>query len=252
MGLKNLNPPSKIADSDLPESIMRDIEADNKIAAAIATHVATPDPHQGKRTFNPVAQTQCLSTGTIKENNNSFVNRCGLEVKSSGGATDDAYMSFHIGGVFAFHLGLDKSTNQLAVGGWSLGNVSYPVWHGGFGRPVWESPSDSRLKQNIRPIPSALALLLECKPVSFRYNRFIREKKDFFGSSFQRDKVHYGFLAEDVPLQDLVFQNDGYLGLNYQEFIPFLVRAIQEQQAQIQELQVQVSDLKNGLATDLN
>jgi len=47
-------------------------------------------------------------------------------------------------------------------------------------------------------------------------------------------------------------EGEGYLGLDYIEIIPFLCRAVQEQQTQIQELQAQVSDLKNHLVTDLN
>jgi len=239
--LTNLNPPATIADADIPGSITRDAE----VTAALTAHIQGADPHTGKRTFSPGAKSVGLSTGTIAENNNSVVNRCGLEAQASG-ATDAAYMSFHRPGLFAIHFGLDSNTNRLSVGGWSMGPISYDIFHRGFGEPVWQSPSDSRLKQNIRPIPSALALLLECKPVSFRYNRTIREKKDFFGSSFQRDKVHYGFLADDVPLQDLVFEKDGHLGLDYLEFIPFIVRAMQEQQEQIKLLEARLETISKA------
>jgi hypothetical protein len=46
----------------------------------------------------------------------------------------------------------------------------------------------------------------------------------------------YGFIAKDFPLQDLVWETDGYLGIDYIEIIPFLCRAIQEIQEQINEL----------------
>jgi hypothetical protein len=62
---------------------------------------------------------------------------------------------------------------------------------------------------------------------------------------FQREKTHYWFIANDFPLQDLVWQsNDGYLGINCVEIVPFLCRAIQEQQQQIEDLK------KNLLASD--
>ncbi len=51
-----------------------------------------------------------------------------IEVKN---ATGDAFMAFHVGGDFAAYFGLDNSTNDFAVGGWSMGNNQYKVWHAG-------------------------------------------------------------------------------------------------------------------------
>ena len=52
-----------------------------------------------------------------------------LEVYSATG--DDAYMQFHIAGQYAFNFGIDKNSNDLFVGGWSMGNATYKVWHQG-------------------------------------------------------------------------------------------------------------------------
>ncbi|MCA6385990.1 MAG: hypothetical protein IM620_21165, partial [Cytophagales bacterium] len=43
----------------------------------------------------------------------------------------DAFMTFHVNSDFAFHFGLDTTTNDLFVGGWSFGAVKYRVWHEG-------------------------------------------------------------------------------------------------------------------------
>jgi hypothetical protein len=43
----------------------------------------------------------------------------------------DAFMQFHVGGDFALYFGLDGSTNDLAVGGWSMGANKYRVYHAG-------------------------------------------------------------------------------------------------------------------------
>lgn len=43
----------------------------------------------------------------------------------------DALMTFHVGGDYAVHFGLDGSRNDLVVGGWSKGAVSYKLWHEG-------------------------------------------------------------------------------------------------------------------------
>ncbi len=40
-------------------------------------------------------------------------------------------MSFHVGGDYALHFGLDGTTNDLAVGGWSKGATNYKIWHQG-------------------------------------------------------------------------------------------------------------------------
>jgi len=54
----------------------------------------------------------------------------GLQVyQSTAGA--DAFMTFHINGDFAGHFGIDGTTNDLFVGGWSYGAVKNKVWHAG-------------------------------------------------------------------------------------------------------------------------
>ena len=46
-------------------------------------------------------------------------------------AGEDAFMAFHVGGDYALYFGLDGASNDLAVGGWSLGANKYKVWHAG-------------------------------------------------------------------------------------------------------------------------
>ena len=53
-----------------------------------------------------------------------------IEVYNSGSG-NDAFMSFHTGGDFALYFGLDADTNDLSVGGWSMGANKYRVWHAG-------------------------------------------------------------------------------------------------------------------------
>jgi hypothetical protein len=43
----------------------------------------------------------------------------------------DASMSFHVSGDYAVHFGLDGATNQLSVGGWSMGGNKYRIFHAG-------------------------------------------------------------------------------------------------------------------------
>ena len=53
-----------------------------------------------------------------------------IEVYNSGSG-NDAFMSFHTGSDYALYFGLDADTNDLSVGGWSMGANKYRVWHAG-------------------------------------------------------------------------------------------------------------------------
>ena len=46
-------------------------------------------------------------------------------------AQADAMMAFHVSGDYAVNFGLDGSTNKLSVGGWSMGNSVYEIYHSG-------------------------------------------------------------------------------------------------------------------------
>jgi hypothetical protein len=60
----------------------------------------------------------------------------GFEVITSG--ANAAYMTFHRAGNHAVRFGLDTD-NQLKVGGWSLGNVAYTLYHTGNLNPITTS-----------------------------------------------------------------------------------------------------------------
>lgn len=46
-------------------------------------------------------------------------------------ANADAFMTFHVAGDYALYFGLDGGTNELSVGGWSMGSTAYKIWHAG-------------------------------------------------------------------------------------------------------------------------
>jgi len=115
----------------------------------------------------------------------------------------------------------------------------------------WVSTSDRRLKKNVEDIPDALSSLLKLRPVSF----------DFISNPDGRKCV--GFIAQEIqeiPLFDYLVMDTGrkgenedtpYLGIAITDFIPYSVKAIQEQnklitdqQKQIDNQQKQIDDLK--------
>jgi trimeric autotransporter adhesin len=95
------------------------------------------------------------------------------------------------------------------------------------------NPSDMRLKDDIESIDNSLERVMQLRPVTFTW------KSD--------GKQGIGFIAQEMEnvIPDLVVTGeDGYKGIYTVEMIPFLVKALQEQQAMIDELQRKVSELQ--------
>lgn len=121
------------------------------------------------------------------------------------------------------------------------------------------STSDATLKKDITNLHYGLKELLELKPVTFKW-------KDELTSTNQKvpeDKkvTKIGFLAQDLAkvIPEVVqthswqitdekkpaeFLPNKNLGVFYSDLIPVTVKAIQEQQAQIEELKTAVAELK--------
>jgi len=96
--------------------------------------------------------------------------------------------------------------------------------------------SDQTLKKNIVPIDTALGSVLALKPVVFNFN-----------NEPDGGALHPGLIAQQTQqVIPLVVSNmpdgqtgaaSGKLGINYSEIVPYLIRAIQELEAQIVALQ---------------
>jgi hypothetical protein len=90
--------------------------------------------------------------------------------------------------------------------------------------------SDIRMKTNIKNLKYGLSEVLKFRPVSYTWKSDANSKK-------------IGLIAQEV--QDVVPEvvTDGeYLGMNYAELVPVLIKAIQEQQKLIDELTVKVKN----------
>ena len=107
---------------------------------------------------------------------------------------------------------------------------------------TWTSYSDERLKTNIENFDSVLENILSLRTIKYHF-------KDVDEQDSQK---RYGLVAQDlvgkfdeVLSKSKFSENDDteYLGVRYTELIPVLVKAIQEQQIQIQNLQEQINIL---------
>lgn len=114
--------------------------------------------------------------------------------------------------------------------------------------------SDRNTKENIQPLQAGLSTIMLLNPVKYQYKPNIDPSGD----------TRFGLIAQDVQavLPEVVVTEDvdvdpesgevirtkgEYLAMNYIDLIPVLIKAVQEQQAEIEELkrQLEASTLNN-------
>ena len=116
----------------------------------------------------------------------------------------------------------------------SSGTLSGSIEHTGSTAVTYNTSSDYRLKENIKPLENGLDRLNNLKPVKFDW------KED--GTSSE------GFIAHEVQeiFADAVSgKKDAEMmqGMDYGRITPLLVKAIQEQQEQIEQLKTEIEKL---------
>ena len=124
------------------------------------------------------------------------------------------------------------------------------------------SPSDIRLKENVRSINedgSALEHVLDMNVIKFNYKKKATTESDTAtvnnrtnGKKYK--KTHYGLSAQELQkiYPELVDEGqEGYLCVNYIELVPVLIRSIQELKAELDEAKnAGNSNMTRGGATD--
>jgi hypothetical protein len=137
---------------------------------------------------------------------------------------------------------------EVLVGG-STDNGAYNLQCNGtavWGAGAYVNGSDERIKDDITPIVSGLDVVEKLNPVTYRYKE-----------SWTKDQsVQTGFIAQEllVALEDQVYVegvvqqggSEGYYSVAYQNLIPILTKAIQEQQAIIEALTARIEALENA------
>jgi hypothetical protein len=149
-----------------------------------------------------------------------------------------------------------------------IGNSSVTVIGGYAG---WSNLSDSRFKKNIQPNVAGLDFIMKLNPVT--YSMDVQKLNAFFGKKDEpgEDKVaaasaiaakeqivYSGFSAQEVEkaaaAADYNFsgvikpQNEkDHYSMVYSDFVPSLVKAIQEQQSLINDLKKENAAIKEQL-----
>jgi len=103
----------------------------------------------------------------------------------------------------------------------------------------WIPVSDMRRKKNIEPMNSVLGKVMLLRPKTYH----------FLQNDPQQVNKTTGFLAQDVQdvfPQIVIKDKDGTMGLAYRNFAVIAIKAIQEQQVMIEELQKEIEALKGN------
>jgi len=110
------------------------------------------------------------------------------------------------------------------------------------GTSAWQTVSDARFKQNIKPIKSALEKVKSLRGVTYDWKKGVDPERQF------SDAKQIGFIAQEVEkvVPELVHKDKkGTYSIMYSQAVPVLVEAIKEQQSTIEKLQTQLSELES-------
>jgi hypothetical protein len=164
---------------------------------------------------------------------------------NQNGSTTGKHICFDTNG--SERMRIDYSGEVRIAGTTDRGNYKLQV----NGTGVWAqgsyvNGSDARWKDNVQTLDcNCLDIINDLRSVSYNYN------EDSGASDLTT--IHLGFIAQEVEqatgnhpwLSGLVTEDpEGYKSMAYQELIPVLTKAIQEQQAIIEELQTRLSALE--------
>jgi hypothetical protein len=120
--------------------------------------------------------------------------------------------------------------NQVRIGNTSNTPLQYAAI-----QVAWNCSSDRRWKENIQPIGLGMNFLKQLRPVTYH-----RKGNSDSGLEMGLIAQEVEELLNEVGITDLGLihkDENGYLSLRYNDLIPILVKALQEQQAEIETLQ---------------
>ena len=174
---------------------------------------------------------------------------------------------------FTVNVDAANRTNCVLIGGNSVlapgGDNSVRIGNSSMtsigGQVGWTTLSDERIKENVINDVKGLAFIMKLQPVTYNYSieksNILQNKESTteWAGKYDVEKIKFsGFLAQKVEkaAQDAGYSfsgvdkpkdGNGLWGLRYSEFVVPLVKAVQEQQTMIEQLQKQVSALQEQI-----
>jgi hypothetical protein len=150
------------------------------------------------------------------------------------------------------------ASNQVRIGNASVTSIG--------GQVGWTTLSDGRFKEEVQDSVVGLDFIMKLRPVSYKLNLgALAEHLNTPDSLRIEDSekeagnvIHNGFIAQEVEKAaeetgfdfhgvDAPKNEDDYYGLRYSEFVPSLVKAVQEQQVIIDTQQALIQELETRL-----
>ncbi len=165
----------------------------------------------------------------------------GAEVEASSAQVTTGNNNILIG--FSANVPSASGNNQVRVGNNSTTYAAIQV--------AWNCSSDRRWKENIQPIGLGMNFIKELRPVTYH-----RKGNSHPGPEMGLIAQEVEELLNELGIKDLglVHKDDnGYLSLRYNDLIPILVKVLQEQQAEIENLQKeshQLADDRQRITAD--
>lgn len=172
----------------------------------------------------------------------------GCSVRGDIGGNNDDLKIFRVnpanGSFVGISMQLVNSNGRVLIAG-NTDNGAYNLQCNGsgvWGAGAYVNGSDQRIKEDISPLSDTLDIINALNPVTFRYKE-----------EWSNDRaIQPGFIAQEVEstLADTIYgngivqQGGTYLGLAYQNFIPLLVKAVQELNAKVEALEARVAELE--------
>jgi len=152
----------------------------------------------------------------------------------------------------AFLAGNTNTSNNM-IGVWaqtSAGNSRYGLYSPNRCISLqWLVISDGRLKQNVKKMGSTLDKVLKLTPVTYNFDNTLefgfltQDVENIFPNIVYKNGV-YDPEIKITPKSKIEASNFRYDAMNYIGLIPILVKAIQEQQIEIEKLKEELKTLK--------
>lgn len=239
--------------------------------------------HNNAQNFNTALGFQCMggnSTGQLNTavGNNALLNNITGNLNTAIGisaliSNDTGSQNTAIGANADVALFVGPLTNATAIGFGAVCDASNKVRIGNIivetieGQVAFTTPSDGRFKINVQNNIPGLSFIMNLRPVTYQVDMDqmaalmqIPDEKRLKGREVKQSKIiKSGFIAQEVEvaaqkcgydfdgLNTPESEDKGYYGLAYSSFVMSLVKAVQEQQALILELQQSVQQLNETM-----
>ncbi|CAN5720513.1 hypothetical protein BH10BAC2_BH10BAC2_17800 [soil metagenome] len=157
------------------------------------------------------------------------------------------------------------ASNQVRVGNNTVTSIG--------GKVGWTTFSDGRFKKNVKENVPGLAFIIKLRPVTYTLDIEDIDKasgiteqpntEEMTARAAATKEKHTGFVAQEVEAAakqlgydfggvDKPKNDKDFYGLRYAEFVVPLVKAVQEQNTEIEELKKEIADLKSMVLTMLS